>query len=228
MSTAGTAGGDVEPLARKRRRERLPRALRREEDRQPAVRDLRRLLHRARAQAPRGRSGSPCAAAAPSASAACRARSRPRPGTAPGNARRRTRPPRGAIAARTSSTYSRVLPSGLPHGSPCQPSTTCGPDVPRPSSRRPPESRSSVTAVIAVFAGVRAGSCRIAVPSLIVSVVRAEPGEHAHGVRAPGLCGPRGRVAEPLRLLGQLDQLERVRPRRGVAHVEAEAHRVRC
>src|SRR5207248_419099 len=51
--------------------------------------------------------------------------------------------------------YSRVLPSGLPHGCPCQPSTTCGPDVPRPRITRPPDIRSSVAAVIAVFAGVR-------------------------------------------------------------------------
>ncbi len=43
-------------------------------------------------------------------------------------ARRRSR----RSAARTISTYSRVFPSGLPHGWPCQPSTTCGPDVPRP------------------------------------------------------------------------------------------------
>ena len=49
-------------------------------------------------------------------------------------------------------------PERLAPGTPCQPSTTCGPDVPRPSRTRPPESWSSVAAVIAVMAGVRAGS----------------------------------------------------------------------
>ena len=74
---------------------------------------------------------------------------------------------------RTISTYSRVFVSGFPHGSPCQPSTTCGPDVPSPSRKRPPESRSSVAAVIAVFAGVRPGICMIALPTLSLVVVAA-------------------------------------------------------
>ena len=74
---------------------------------------------------------------------------------------------------RTISTYSRVFAIGLPQGSPCQPSTTCGPDVPSPSRKRPPESRSSVAAVIAVFDGVRPGICMIAEPTLIRSVVAA-------------------------------------------------------
>ena len=64
----------------------------------------------------------------------------------------------------------------------------------------------------------------IAEPSLIVRR-RAEPGEHGDRVRAPRLRGPGRVVAEPLGLLRELDQLERVRPRRRVAHVEAEAHR---
>src|SRR3970282_163687 len=51
------------------------------------------------------------------------------------------------------------------------PSPTCGPDVPSPSRKRPPERRSSVAAVIAVFAGVRPGICMIAEPSFIRSVV---------------------------------------------------------
>jgi hypothetical protein len=74
---------------------------------------------------------------------------------------------------RTISTYSRVFVSGFPHGSPCQPSTTCGPDVPSPSRKRPPESRSSVAAVIAAFAGVRPGIWRIAEPIFNVVVVAA-------------------------------------------------------
>ena len=66
--------------------------------------------------------------------------------------------------------YSRVRVSGLPYGTPCQPSTTCGPDGPRPRMKRPPERWSSVIAVIAAIAGVRAGICMIAVPqrSLVV------------------------------------------------------------
>ena len=64
-------------------------------------------------------------------------------------------------------------PERLAQATPCQPSTTCGPDVPRPSRTRPPESRSSVAAVIAVIAGVRAGICMIAVPIPICSVVAA-------------------------------------------------------
>ena len=53
---------------------------------------------------------------------------------------------------------------------PCQPSTTCGPERPRPSSMRPPESWSSVIAVMAVLAGVRAGICMMAVPRWMRSV----------------------------------------------------------
>ena len=71
------------------------------------------------------------------------------------------------------STYSRVRPRGLPHATPCQPSTTCGPEVPSPSSTRPPESWSSVATVITVIAGERAGICMIAVPIPICSVVAA-------------------------------------------------------
>ena len=71
---------------------------------------------------------------------------------------------------RTISTYSRVLTSGLPNAWPCQPSTTCGPDTPRPRRNRPPDSPSSVIAVIADMAGVRAGICMMPVPMWIVSV----------------------------------------------------------
>src|SRR5438445_728343 len=59
--------------------------------------------------------------------------------------------------ARRISTYSRVRRSGFPYPTPCQPSTTCGPETPRPRSMRPPESWSRVVAVMAVMAGVRAG-----------------------------------------------------------------------
>ena len=67
-------------------------------------------------------------------------------------------------------TYSRVRVRGLLHGWPCQPSTTCGPDVPRPSSARPPVRRSSVAMVAAVAAGERAGICMIPLPMWICDV----------------------------------------------------------
>nr|BFE82288.1 hypothetical protein GCM10020093_048890 [Planobispora longispora] len=60
--------------------------------------------------------------------------------------------------------------SGLPNGMPYQPSTTCGPDAPTPSSSRPPVRWSSVIAVIAVAAGVLADSCTTEVPSLMREV----------------------------------------------------------
>ena len=63
--------------------------------------------------------------------------------------------------------YSRIQVSGLSKAWPCQPSTTCGPEVPRPSRKRPPESASIVIAVMAVLAGVRAGICMMPVPSLM-------------------------------------------------------------
>ena len=71
--------------------------------------------------------------------------------------------------------------SGLSNGTPCHPSTTCGPDVPRPRMKRPPESASRVIAVIAVFAGERPGSCMIAVPRRIFFVCAAI---HASGETA--------------------------------------------
>ncbi len=70
-------------------------------------------------------------------------------------------------------TYSRVRVSGRPYATPCHPSITCGPEGPSPRMNRPPERASSVIAVIAVMAGVRAGICMIAVPSLILLVLAA-------------------------------------------------------
>ena len=74
---------------------------------------------------------------------------------------------------RTISTYSRVRASGLPQAWPCQPSATCGPEVPSPRRTRPPERMSSVATVVAVAAGERAGICMIALPTRICSVVAA-------------------------------------------------------
>ena len=76
-------------------------------------------------------------------------------------------------AIRTMSTYSRVRASGAAKRTPCQPSLTCGPDTPRPRWNRPPDSVSSVAAVIAVIAGVRAGICMTPAPSPIVVVCPA-------------------------------------------------------
>ena len=53
----------------------------------------------------------------------------------------------------------------MPKAWPCHPSTTWGPDTPSPSRKRPPDSESSVIAVIAVAAGVRPAICMIAVPT---------------------------------------------------------------
>ena len=69
-------------------------------------------------------------------------------------------------------TYSRVRASGLPNGTPCQPSTTCGPEGPMPHRNRLPDSACKVIAVIAAQAGVRAGICMMLVPALM-RVVRA-------------------------------------------------------
>ena len=68
------------------------------------------------------------------------------------------------------STYSLVRASGWENRTPCQPSDTCGPETPSPSRKRPPDSVSRVAAVIAVMAGLRAGICRMELPSPICSV----------------------------------------------------------
>ena len=77
--------------------------------------------------------------------------------------------------------YSRVRASGFANGIPYQPSTTCGPDTPRPRMKRPPERWSSVIADIAVMAGWRADICVIAVPSF--SALASAAPHQASGVR---------------------------------------------
>ncbi len=71
------------------------------------------------------------------------------------------------------SRYSRVRRIGASHGTPYQPSVTCGPEMPRPSTTRPGNRHSSVAAVIAVVVAWRAGIWRIALPTLIRSVFDA-------------------------------------------------------
>ena len=63
------------------------------------------------------------------------------------------------------STYSRVRASGAGNGWPYQPSTTWGPETPRPSTKRPPERWSMVWAAMAMAVGVRAESWHSEVPS---------------------------------------------------------------
>ena len=76
--------------------------------------------------------------------------------------------------------------------------------------KRPPESASSVIAVIAVFAGERAGSCMMAVPRRIFVVCAPIHASGRHRVRAPRLGGPHRVEAE---LLGLADEV----------HVERDA-----
>src|SRR3954464_1960771 len=71
------------------------------------------------------------------------------------------------------STYSRVRVKGLPYGWPYHPSTTCGPDKPRPRQKRPFDRWSTVIACIAHDEGVRPDICTTPVAILIVDVCAA-------------------------------------------------------
>src|SRR5690606_29377998 len=62
---------------------------------------------------------------------------------------------------------------GAVNRTPCQPSDTCGPETPSPSRNLPPDNESSVAAVIAVIAGVRAGIWSTALPTSIREVCAA-------------------------------------------------------
>ena len=76
-------------------------------------------------------------------------------------------------ARRTTATYSRVRCSWWAKRCAVPALATCGPEEPMPSSIRPPESWSSVAAVIAVIAGERPGIWKMAEPILIVVVCPA-------------------------------------------------------
>ena len=78
-------------------------------------------------------------------------------------------------------TYSRVRARGFGKGWPYQPSTTWGPDTPRPRTKRPSDRWSRVRAAMAMAVGVRADSWHRAVPSRTLLV--AAP-HQARGVRA--------------------------------------------
>ena len=77
--------------------------------------------------------------------------------------------------------YSRVREIGLEKGWPYQPSTTWGPETPRPRIIRPFERWSRVSACIAVEAGVRAEICTMPVPRCNFSVCAAS---HTSGEKA--------------------------------------------
>ena len=67
-------------------------------------------------------------------------------------------------AMRTILTVSLRRVSGARYGTPCNPSTTCGPLAPSPSTKRPPDSACSDNAVIAVIDGTRALICMMPEP----------------------------------------------------------------
>ena len=79
------------------------------------------------------------------------------------------------------STTSRVRASGFLKGWPYQPSTTWGPLTPMPSTSRPPERWSRVSACMAMEVGVRPDICTIEVPSRTFCVSRPH---QASGVNA--------------------------------------------
>ena len=129
-----------------------------------------------------------------------------------------------ASAIRTTAMYSRVRWSCLAKRWPCQPSATCGPEEPIPSSMRPPESWSSVAAVMAVMAAERPGIWRIAEPSLIFVRGLREPAEDRRRVGPVGLRGPHRVVAERLRLEHELELLVRGQAEAPVPDVHAQFH----
>ena len=93
-----------------------------------------------------------------------------------------------------------------------------------PRSMRPPESWSSVAAVIAVIAGVRPGIWKIAEPSRIFSVCAASQASTRGGVGAVGLGGPHGVEARGLGLLDQRELLLGGQAQAPVADVQAQSH----
>ena len=117
--------------------------------------------------------------------------------------------------------YSRVRARGFEKGWPYHPSTTWGPETPRPRITRPLERWSRVRVAIAVAVGVRAESCTTAVPSLMRDCVGRDIGQGRECVGAPCLGGPQRIVAEGLGFLGDFDQVGgRLSP--PVAELEAE------
>ncbi len=73
-----------------------------------------------------------------------------------------------------------------------------------PRIMRPFESWSIVAAVIAVIAGERPGIWKMPEPRRILRRLPGEPAEHGGRVRAVGLGGPNGVIAQPLGLLNDV------------------------
>ena len=127
------------------------------------------------------------------------------------------------MIARTISIVSRVRRTGRSKRTPCQPSITCGPLVPMPSTKRPPDRACSDCADIASIAGVRAPSCTMPVPSRIVDVSRGEVRQRGERVAGPELGHPHRVDAEPL---GLADELDGLGSERHGADADAQRHRV--
>ncbi len=69
--------------------------------------------------------------------------------------------------------YSLMRTIGFSYGTPWKPSTTCGPDAPRPRMKRPSLTKSQPAAVMAINAAVREYTFRIPVPISTRSVIAA-------------------------------------------------------
>ncbi len=182
--------GDTSTVAARRPhgREDLLAAVGVEEEREPAVGDLAPSAPPPSGRWRPGRSGCRPAAGGSAASAACPG---PCPRPAAGTPRPRTRagPRARAPCARSPRTRACARAAARTRRR-ASPPDTCGPDTPRPSRKRPSESVSSVAAVMAVIAGVRAGIWNRPEPRPIALGHRAHVAEHGGGVLAPGLGDP--------------------------------------
>ena len=168
--------------------------------------------------------GCPCGRGGCS-SAACRDPSRPGRGTGSGSAPRRTRAALSrAKMARTIVTYSRSQVSGLSNGTPCHPSTTCGPDVPRPRMKRPPDSGVERHRGHRRVRGRAPRELHDGRAEADLRRLRADPGERAHRVGAPRLGRPDRVEAEPLGLVDEVHVERDLRSR--VADHQSESHRI--
>ena len=74
---------------------------------------------------------------------------------------------------RHTSMYSRIRGIGCSYGTPWNPSMTCGPDAPRPSTKRPSLTKSHPAAVCPMAVAVRENTLMIPVPISSRSVLAA-------------------------------------------------------
>ena len=96
--------------------------------------------------------------------------------------------------------YSRVRASGLANGIPYQPSTTCGPETPRPRMKRPPERMVHRHRRHRRGGGLARGHLHDRRAELDPLRRGAPPGQRRQAVRAVGLGRPDRVEAEPLGL----------------------------